>query len=199
MLLGMLHRLALFTGFAFVATSIGCGIATDGIFAGAGGEGPAATGGAHAPTTSSGTNAQGGGRQGSGGHGGTVSVGAGGPGGQGGGAQGGGNASGGSGQGGHSPDCDMLLQNVNDALAKAQACTPPLLGGDTPCKSVEMGVCCPVVVAFGDSSETNDYLAALAVYENDGCHAQCPDKTCDQHPSATCQAPLGQTGTCVTN
>jgi hypothetical protein len=192
----MLRSVALF---ALVAASFGCSISTSGLF-GAGGDESPASSGAGASGSSGGTGGAStrgaGGSMGKGG--GSISVGvAAGGGSQGGGSQGGGGGHGG--QGGHGPDCDMLLQNVNDALANAQACTHPLLGGATPCKSVEMGVCCPVVVAFGDSSETNDYLQALAIYENAGCHAQCPDKMCDQSPSGSCNAPIGGNGTCVVN
>ncbi len=193
----MLRSVALFV---LVSASVGCSISSaDGLF-GAGGDGsPAPTGAGGSQGGAGGSSSRGaGGSMGHGGHGVSVGVAAGG-GSQGGDSHGGGSQNGGGGQGGQGPDCDMLLQNVNDALAQAQACKQPFLNQPTPCQTSEMGVCCPVVVASGTSQETNDYLQALAIYENAGCHAQCPDKMCDQNPKGTCNAPIGGTGTCVTN
>jgi hypothetical protein len=181
-----------------VVASFGCSISTGGLFGGAGGgdAAPASTGPGAGGSRGGAVGSSSRGAGGSMGHGGgDVSVGVA----AGGGSQGGASASGGGGGGGHGPDCDALLQDVNDALAKAQACQQPFIGQPTPCKAVEMGTCCPVVVAFGDSTETHDYLEALAIYENAGCHAECPQHTCDQQPKGTCNAPIGGSGACVTN
>ncbi|HVY46438.1 MAG TPA: hypothetical protein VHB21_11190 [Minicystis sp.] len=195
-MLGRVWAASFVAGAAAVALVSGCSADGGDLFQSGGGapsgSSSSGAGAAHAATGSGST-----GQGGAGASSGSISVGVAVGGFGSGGAGGAGGSAGDGGHGGSAPDCDMLLQAVTDALAKAQACKQPILTQPTPCKDVVDGVCCPVNVAFADSQETADYLAALMQWRDAGCTTTCPGVNCNPHPTAACNAPVGGTGTCV--
>lgn len=103
----------------------------------------------------------------------------------------------GDGGGGNQAKCDQLLEDLQKELAEAQACS--LLLPIVQCSTFVDGVCCPVPVADGQSSETQKYLEELDDYFAEGCVPVCPPVECNPIPVGTCQ-PGNQgnlDGTCV--
>jgi hypothetical protein len=101
----------------------------------------------------------------------------------------GGAAQGGGGSGGGSTACDALAAEVAAKLTAAKACTG---ASNQECQAFVDGMCCPEVVTESNAPATQEYLDALAAFEQAGCVADCPAVPCQPTNQGLCSG-----GSCI--